>query len=264
VSIYSSNLKQPYMKKLIMLIVMLVPLVIFSQGLPVASNAGFTSNQHYDVSTGTRSIPPGTLVWSQPPDCNTGWACQNDPVYPFDAKSADDFMFAASPGQITAVRWWILWWNDPVYEAPTSFNIIIYDDNNCIPGNIVNSWNIPFAAANEDAGCSTTNPSREYWATLNPPFTPVAGQHYWIVTQPAGVTFQPQTGTTGSQTANLCLGRQDFPLLGSYWIDLGTDLAFELYTSSAPPLETPVSPWVFLLAGVLIASSVLFRYRRIL
>lgn len=248
------------MKKILMFLVMLVPLFVLSQGQPTASNSGFKSTQHFNVPSGNRSIPPGILVWSQLPNCETGWACQLDLVTPFDAQSADDFMFASSPGQITAVRWWNIWWSPTQYAAPSSFNIIIYNDNNCIPGNIVATWSIPFANANEDAGCSVSYPSREYWATLTPAFNPVPGQHYWIVTQPV-MPFPPQVGVMQSLTQNLCVARQDFAYIGNDWLDLQINIAFELYAGG--PAATPVSTWALVLGGVLIAAAVFMRYRRI-
>jgi hypothetical protein len=254
------------MKKLLFLFVMLVPLIILSQTQPAASTLGIEKIKKIDAPSGNRSIPPGFLVWSQLPDCEGNvYASQLAPAYPFDAKMADDFLFPASPGPITAVRWWTGFWNG-TYVAPASFNILIYDDLSCLPGNLVTSWNIPFAVANEDAGCSPFYESREYWGSLVPAFNPLPGQHYWIVIQPV-LDFPPQSGIFASIAQNLCFAAQYFDLLGGpvwYTVSPPVDMAFELYTSSAPPLETPVSPWVFLLAGVLIASSVLFRYRRIL
>jgi hypothetical protein len=126
---------------------------------------------------------------------------------------------------------------------------------------MVASWNIPFADANEDAGCVNSFEGREYWAALSPSFIPVPGQHYWIVTQPV-VNFPPQTGIPASLTQNLCPARQDFPYIGVNWADIAGpyDTAFELYASELK--ETPVSSWVFLLSGILIATAIFFRYRR--
>ena len=254
---------------MLLLFVMMVPLIVFSQTQPVPSTLGIEKIKKIDAPSGNRSIPPGFLVWSQLPDCEGNvYSSQLDQTYPFDFKVADDFLFAASPGPITAVRWWLGYWNPDAVGAPTSFNILIYNDLACLPGNLVTSWNIPFANANEDAGCSLYFYSREFWASLVPAFNPVPGQHYWIAIQPVMI-FPPQSGLMLSTAQNLCPAAQYFdPFTGPYWytIDpaLAIDVAFELYTSSPPPFETPVSPWVFLLAGVLIASSVLVRYRRIL
>lgn len=246
------------MKKLITLFVLLVPVILFSQVQPVASSKSFKSAHQFGQISGNRSIPPGTLVWSQPPDCDGFvWACQMEPNYPFDARVVDDFLFTAFPGQITAVRWWIGWFNPAEYSAPSSFNIMIFDDNNCLPGNTVAAWTIPFAEANEDAACLINSPGSEYWATLNPPFIPVPGQHYWIVTQPV-MGFPPQTGIPPSITENLCPARQNFPLIGINWENLERDIAFELYSAE----EVPVSTWALLLGGVLIAAVIFFRYRR--
>jgi hypothetical protein len=172
---------------------------------------------------------------------------------------ADDFLFTTDPGPIGTVRWWIGWWNPPNYAQPTSFNIYIYDNTNCFPGNVVAQWNIPFADSHEDAGCLVNWPSREYWALLNPPFQPIINQHYWIVCQPV-INFPPQTGAMMSATQNLCRARLYFPYIGYNWASVDEyDIAFELYT--APII--PVSNWALFIGGILIALVVYMRFRRI-
>ncbi len=247
------------MRKFFLLTVMLVPLILFSQGQPAASSDGFKSAQNFYQPSGNRSIPPGTLVWSQLPNCSGSiYASQMDLVTPFDARLADDFMFDTYPGPIGAVRWWVGWWNSAVYAAPASFNIYIYDDNACIPGTVVAQWNIPFAEANEDAGCLISWPSREYWGVLDPVFEPVVDEHYWIVIQPV-LAFPPQTGMLVSTTTALCPTRQNFPYIGINWATIDYyDMAFELYSYS----EVPVGNWALLLGGILIAVFVFFRFRR--
>jgi hypothetical protein len=247
------------MKKLFVLFVMLVPLIVVSQGnRPAASSIGYTSNQQFNQPTGNRSVPPGILVWSQLPNCEGDiWSSQSDLVYPFDSKVADDFLFTSEPGAIGIARWWIGWWNPGNYAAPSSFNIFIYNDLNCRPGNLVAQWNIPLADAHEDAGCLVILPSREYWAELNPPFQPVVNQHYWIVFQPV-LVYPPQTGMVTCTSQALCTARLDFPLNGYSWADLATDTAFELYAYS----EVPVANWALILGGVMIAVAVYFRARR--
>ena len=247
------------MKKLVLLFLLLVALVLFSHGQPAASSAGFKTGQNYYQPSGNRSVPPGTVVWSQLPDCEANiWACQLDANTPFDARMADDFIFYNDPGQIGAVRWWIGWWNPPNYAAPASFNIYIYDEVSCFPGNVVAQWNIPLADAHEDNGCLISWPSREYWAVLNPPFQPAVNQHYWIVCQPV-MNYPPQTGAMMSNTQNLCNAKLYFPLLNFYWATLEEyDMAFELYAN----VVIPVSGWALLLGGVLIVLAVFFRYRK--
>ena len=252
------------MKKLSILFAMLVPMVLLSQGQPVASTVGFDGQKKFDVPSGNRSVPPGILVWSQLPVCDAAYACQFAANYPFDALAADDFLFAASPGQITAVRWWVIWYEAGYtpYVPPTSFNIFIYSDNSCIPGSPIATWNIPLADANEDAGCSTFYESREYWATLSPAFVPVPGQHYWITTQPV-MDFPPQTMINSSTTLNLCGARQYFPEAGlPDWTDIGIDFAFELYAGEGPE-PVPVPNWALLLGGILIAGAIFMRYRKL-
>mgnify|MGYP001171479880 CR=1 FL=1 len=250
------------MKKHVLLFVVMLPFLVFSQNQPVISINGQTTNKHFDVSSGSRSVPPGTLLWSQPPYCENAFASQLAPNYPFDAKLADDFLFPVAPAQISAIRWWQIWFNGG-YAAPSSFNVFIYNDNSCLPGTLVNSWNIPFLSSNEDAGCSVSFESREYWASLNPAFVPASNQHYWIVIQPV-LDFPPQTMLMESTVDNLCSAAMIFPEIGLYgWEAIDTDIAFEMYGVMSPPLETPVSSWALVLGGVLIAGAVFMRYRRI-
>lgn len=247
------------MKKFLLLLVLLLPLVMFAQEQPAASSTGFKTGQNFYLPSSTESIPPGNLVWSQPPDCDANiWATQLDNNTPFDARMADDFLFNTDPGPIGAVRWWIGWWNPPNYVPPTSFNIYIYTDASCTPGSLVTQWNIPLADAHEDGACLIAWPSREYWALLNPPFQPVVNQHYWIVCQPV-MNYPPQTGTMMSTTQNLCPSKLNFPYIGYYWATVNEyDMAFELYSKKV----IPVSGWALLLGGVLIAMAIFFRYRK--
>lgn len=248
------------MKKLIVLLVLLVPMIVLSQGQPKASNKGSKSPGFPASAPSNRSVTPGTLVWSQLPDCASGviYASQLDVAQGYDLRSGDDFLFTTAPGEITAVKWWIGWYNG-TYAAPSSFNIYIYDDASCLPGNIVTSYNILFANANEDASCNTGGfDTREYWAILSPSFVPVANQHYWISFQPVLPIF-PQTGMVGSTSINLCGGAQQFL---APWVTVdnpATDFSFELY---AMQQEVPVSNWALLAGGVLIAAAIFFRYRR--
>jgi hypothetical protein len=249
------------MKKLITFLCLIVPLIILSQGQPVSSTIGLTGKTgNYEPGNATRSIPPGILVWSQLPNCDGfAYSTQLDNVNLFDFKVADDFLFSSPTGQITAVRWWIAYYN-PGYGQPASFNIIIYDNNNCIPGNLITQWNIPFASSNEAPDCpNNATFVHQYWATLTPAFVPVPGQHYWLVIQPVMV-FPPQTGWQVSATSNLCSAVQWFPpQYGDVWTPLQTDMAFELYASN----QTPVSNWALVLGAVLIGIFVFIRYRKI-
>jgi hypothetical protein len=246
------------MKKLVLLLALLVPYVLIAQDQPVASSAGFKTGQNNYQPSAKESIPPGTLVWSQLPNCEGDlWSSQSDLVYPFDSQVADDFLFTTDPGLIGAARWWIGWWNPNTYAAPSSFNIFIYNDVSCTPTSIVAQWNIPFAEAHEDAGCLIFLPSREYWAELDPPFQPVPNQHYWIVFQPV-LVYPPQTGIPTCSAQTLCSSRLNFPLNNFYWTDLQTDIAFELYVCSS----VPISNWALIIGGVFIALAVFFRYRK--
>jgi hypothetical protein len=246
------------MKKLIVLLVLLVPMIAWSQGQPKASNKGTKSPGLPPAGSSNRSIPPGTVVWSQLPDCNDGnaFSSQLDVASGYDFLVADDFLFTTSPGELTAVRWWVEWFNPTSYVAPSSFNIYIYDDASCLPNNLLASYTIPFANANEDSHCNPGGfPSKEYWATLSPSFVPVANQHYWISIQPV-MGFPPQTGLVEVTTVTLCPASQQF---FAPYAPLSVDVAFELYATQQ---EVPVSNWALLAGGVLIAAAIFFRYRR--
>jgi hypothetical protein len=246
------------MKKLILLL-LLVPVIAWSQGQPKASNKGTKSPGVPASAPSNRSLTPGTLVWSQLPDCASGviWSSQLDNVQAYDLRAADDFLFTTAPGEITAVKWWIGWFNG-TYAAPSSFNIYIYDNASCLPGTLIATYNIPYANANEDGSCNTGGfDSREYWATLSPSFVPVANQHYWISFQPVLPIF-PQTGMIATPSVTLCSGAQQF-LAPWGAVNPAVDFSFELYASNQ---EVPVSNWALLAGGVLIAAAIFFRYRR--
>jgi hypothetical protein len=249
------------MKKLITFLFLIVPLIILSQGQPVSSTIGLTGKiGNQEPANPDRSIPPGTLVWSQPPNCAGNiYASQFAANWPFDVRVADDFLFSSAPGQITAVRWWAGYWN-PGYGQPVSWNIFIYNDINCLPDGLVTQWNIPFASSNEDPDCPNSPWSvHQYWATLTPAFNPVPGQHYWIVIQGV-MNFQPQVGWLESTASNLCPAMQWGPYFygDDLWHVLPVNMAFELYATPA----TPLSNWALILGVVLIGTFVFIRYRR--
>lgn len=245
------------MRKLMLLFVMLVAMILSSQGQQaVPSTIGLKAPQNNYLPSDNRSIPPGTLVWSQLPDCPNGnfYSSQLDAGNGINFQVADDFIFTTYPGEITAVKWWIGWFNPAEYVAPSSFNIYIYNNVGCLPGSVVAQWNIPFANANEDGTCIIDWPARSYWAALNPPFVPVVNQHYWFVAQPVMV-LPPQTGMAVSSPIHLCSGAQQFY---APFVPLENDFAFELYAT--PPV--PIGNWALLLGGILIAGAIFFRFRR--
>ena len=248
------------MKKLNLFFLVLGPVMVFSQSFqPAGNNQNLKSDNWINHNATNRSVPTGTLVWSQLPVCDGyGFAhsSQLDPVGGFDFRVADDFLFTSYPGSIGAVRWWIEWYNPNSYEQPTSFHIYLYDNNNCLPGNLLAQWNIPFDQAHEAETCDLGGYiSMEYWATLTPAFIPSVNEHYWICIQPES-TIPPQTGIPEAGTRTLCNAAQQY--LAPYAPLYNRDAAFELYSTES----VPVSNWALLAGGVLIAAAIFFRYRR--
>ncbi|MBI9074025.1 MAG: hypothetical protein JEZ02_01355 [Desulfatibacillum sp.] len=170
-------------------------------------------------------------VWSQPPDLTSTLlhTSQVDAAYPFDARTADDFMFETSVGSINRVHWWSRQLRaDPV--TPDSWNIYIYHDSGMgEPGNLLASWNIPGEKCQENLYYRDKD-IYEYQAELNPKFVPEAGKKYWLVIQ-ADLTWTPQAYWVVSRSAvRLEPGTSIFPEVNiPDWTPHSVDQAFELY-----------------------------------
>ena len=156
-------------------------------------------------------------VWSQPPDVTSTMlhTSQKDGAYPFDAKTADDFLFEFFVGNINRIHWWSRQLRaDPV--TPESWNIFIYEDSGLgEPGALAASWNIPGDECGETLYYRNKD-IYEYEADLQPGFTPEAGEKYWLVIQ-AELTWTPQ----------------------AYWVVSRNDVRLETGTSIFPEVDVP-------------------------
>ena len=156
-------------------------------------------------------------VWSQPPDLTSTLlhTSQVDPAYPFDAKTADDFMFQSFDGNINRIHWWSRQLRaDPV--TPASWNILIYYDSGIgEPGDLAASWNIPGEECQENLYYRDKD-IYEYEAALSPAFSPKPGVKYWLVIQ-ADVTWMPQ----------------------AYWVVSRNEVRLETGTSIFPEVNIP-------------------------
>ncbi|ACL03084.1 peptidase C1A papain [Desulfatibacillum aliphaticivorans] len=180
----------------------------------IAARNDFGTSYGQDMSFTTDD---SIKVWSQPPDVTSTLlhTSQKDAAYPFNAMSADDFMFESPVGNINRVHWWSRQLRaDPV--TPDSWNIYIYDDSGVgEPGDLAASWNIPGDESGENLYYRDKD-IYEYQAALYPEFSPEPGKKYWLVIQ-AELTWTPQ----------------------AYWVVSRNDVRLETGTSIFPEVNIP-------------------------
>lgn len=208
-------------------------------------------------SSPNRTIPPGTLLFSNPFACPPVNGLRSETNLT-NSEVADDFILNSN-WSVSIVRWWFFMLDNP---ATTNWIIRIYNNSDCLPSSLVSTWNIAAADVNYEFVCSEFgNSIYDCWANLTPPFSAVSGQHYWISIQAVGITEFWSTST------NLftCIGAFKsaffgFPNFGPDTGELGgipSDFAFELYGS-----RVPLSNWAIILGVILIGTFVFIRYRR--
>ena len=182
-------------------------------------------------------------------------ASQLDPVYPFDAGAADDFILGPS-GQgdgswnITDVHWAGVTFGPGGVAPITSFNIIFWADVGGMPGggqapglppdytqalaiyNIAGNANQTLAPGGDGVN------NFDYWVDLPVAFNAAANTSYWIEIQPVTI-FPPQWAL--QQTANQTGGvtHQGFDILNlAFWTPANSqaDSSFQL---SGVPVPAP-------------------------
>jgi subtilisin family serine protease len=196
----------------------------------VASNvAGTVASENRAF---TLPAQPGDLSWHQAPNCGarTLYASQNETNYPFDVRTADDFVCSASNRVLSAIRWWAGEFNGaPPYVSPEGWELHLYSDGgSCRPNTLLHSWYAPADEVNEEAYCTDL---RRYTWTLASPYPLLPDQHYWLAIQ-ARLLFPPQAGWADASTSGTeCDGVTIFPLIGmDDWESHADDHAFTLYT----------------------------------
>lgn len=182
-------------------------------------------------------------------------ASQLDPVYPFDAGAADDFILGPS-GQgddswlITDVHWSGVYFGPgfPGNNPLTDFNIIFWADAGGMPDGgqapglppdyslALAIYNIPGNANQTLAPGGDGVNNFDYWVDLPTPFNAQANTSYWIEIQ-AVMIFQPQWAF--QQTANQQGGvtHQGFDVLNlAFWTPAAgqSDSAFSLTGTPIP------------------------------
>jgi hypothetical protein len=201
------------------------------------ANAGIFSQA--DLQSMSYLECPGLSVWAQAPDFYNGIISTliTNPSG-MDARTADDFLFAAPPADpILYLRWWDARFS---FAKPQAWNLYLYahDPALCVPTNLIAVWYVDGANVFWSK-LSNTSLFFECWTELTPPFVPVTGQHYWLTIQAAGPLGMASTyWATRSPDVTLCTGGYRNAAYGvTNWIPypgFPSDFAFELRVVPEP------------------------------
>jgi len=201
------------------------------------------------------STPARIIVWDNGgvDGTSAALASQLEPVYPFNAQVADDFILT-DDYEITSFTFWGNFWGGTAFD-PVDFNVYFYADD---------------GSGTQPTGAGMPNPETtalaaydvlgvpgipdggqlKYTAPISPAFPAAAGTQYWIVAQ-AEFVFPPQWGWchNGANPDNLATSLQGFPLLAlPYWTDHGYgDVAF--YLEGEPSGGTVPTPDIYIPCG---------------
>jgi hypothetical protein len=167
---------------------------------------------------------------------------QRDDCYPFISQVADDFWFEEET-IVTDFHWYgCFWGGNPI--DPMDFEIYIYADDGT--GNAPTGGGMPDPSptalwAGFFPGVTgmplDPNGFYSYEVILDPPFTAMAGEKYWIAAV-SWFCFPPQWGWTVTDQLTGSPSVQGFPLLGMpFWAPHGYgDVAFYLTGEGEPPV----------------------------
>lgn len=219
------------------------------------------------VTDGSRETPPGLLLYSQPFSCppyDLVVSQNHEPI----VQVADDFILT-STSPVNVIRWWFL-----MGESSTDWVISIFNNSNCLPGSLVNTWSITANSVHEEIVCGLAISVNEFWTKLDPPFIPVTGQPYWISIQASGTSGWCYWTCYGNPGEYLnCPGVFQGAMFGVYefipiqwYMGLAKDFTFELYFDGPPPppAGVPVTNWAIGIGILFIILAALMRYRRLL
>jgi hypothetical protein len=252
----------------------IVTMVLFAQSHPAAWSGakGVTPAHSTNIEpiNAPTLLPGGSLLWSQGPGCISSISSEVISSFGLTSNCADDFILT-SANTISAARWWFGIYNG-IYAPFTSWNITIYDNAACLPGNIVQQWTIPFNQSNETFQCASqlAGDTYSYWADLSPAFVAAANTTYWISVQTGDHSLPPgQWGWDNLTTITGCEAAFQSAFFGFpaylHVSQLGAgalDFSFELYGPGVP--ETPVSNWALFIGIGLILIFTVIRFRRLI
>ena len=163
------------------------------------------------VSVGP-SGPPHALApsrdacWSEPADLE-GLIDSSEIIgqYDLETEIANDFSLTTSE-VITLARWWGGYWNNngcaDSRVAPT-WNLEFFDDDGCVPGNLLAEYMIPDYAGETFVYCQGGfYPIFVYEGVVSFPVT--ANTRYWFVAQAGDHVFPPQVGRVATDRITGC------------------------------------------------------------
>lgn len=160
------------------------------------------------VLAGLALAPLGALagtqevIWSQPPwDSGSKISSEDIPAYSLNSQVANDFTYP-SDATITQISWWGGPYRTPDGALPSVFNIYIYDDNSCKPGNLIDSY-VGIEPASAETGTDPGGlPIYRYDANVSFPVS--GGRTYWISVQAASHDSPPQWGRQEATSVEGC------------------------------------------------------------
>tara|TARA_B110000503_G_scaffold109155_1_gene163226 strand:+ start:804 stop:1547 length:744 start_codon:yes stop_codon:yes gene_type:complete len=189
-----------------------------------------------------------------------GSASQLDLVLPFDAQTADDFLFTTAQ-EVTGVDWIGFFFNGTPLTVP-DWNIFFYGDNSGAPtggpadpsATALASYSVGSGAVSlTDNGDNTFSYSTE----LTSIFAASANSTYWIAIQPI-FEFEPQWAISGSLDQTGYTAKIGFPevLFIPYWSESPLssneqgDMAFRLTGAEEVPTPATLALFGLGLAGL--------------
>lgn len=220
--------------------------------------AQFTKLLPWDIACGNWRTMAGSIAWHQnwgPVGGIIGIASDRDTAASGEGGQAraDDFTFFVNTS-ITDIHWYGTYsWNAP--DALDRYSIEIRDDDNGLPGNLIQSYGsavtpINDAQIGQAQGGITGNPGRtryHYWYVLPAPFAAAANTTYWmsIINDTTGTTnaYTWFWATSSGGDINSVAAQSDLDALGvpEGWSLQPEDHAFDLTVTGSEKIITTMS-----------------------
>jgi hypothetical protein len=144
--------------------------------------------------------------WSEPPDLD-GLIATSEIIGQFGLESevANDFHLA-NDEIITLARWWGGYYNNNGCDdrsIPSTWNLEFFDDDGCVPNNLLAEYVIPDYAGETYVYCQGGfYPIFVYEGAVS--FPVAAAVRYWFVAQAGDHPFPPQVGRVAAGSVTDC------------------------------------------------------------